>query len=104
MAFGMAIQTPSGFLDVANLRVGRHYGAFTYTAQSGSRFEPGFTDANGAGHIACIANDGKIVPRYSWNEATKTLTWSLPPDSSGAGFITPSQISSNFRFVFWSFN
>lgn len=102
MAYSMAIQTPQGLVDISDIRVARHYGTFSYTSQSGSRYEPNFTDANGTGHIACIANDLKLPPSYTWDESTKTLSWTIPPNYQG--FINSSDFSTSFRFVFWSFN
>ena len=102
MAYGVQIRTTQGLEDVSGIEVARFVHSFQTTATSGSQVVSNFSDANGLGHISVVSIDKKAPPQFSWNEGTKTLTWSAPAVNGSIPNI-PNQ-STNFRFIFWRFD
>ena len=93
MTFGLLIPTTSGRVLVERLRTVRLFATQQVTGSSGGSFTmAGFDLAKGfidASPINFTRN-----PQFSFDNTTKTLTWTAPPGASG---------SSSWRFLFLVF-
>jgi DUF4097 and DUF4098 domain-containing protein YvlB len=87
MAYGMAIETTAGVIDIKYLRSAKYIATLILTTTSGSVNVSGYqeTATNGSNLCQLRANDGKVTPNFVFDDATKVLTWS--PDNISQQFL-----------------
>lgn len=102
MAFGFEVQTSDGVKDVFGVSSVRLIQIYNATSITGSATISGFDSTKGEFNLLDGAE--KILPVASWNNTTKTITWSKHPPPPGSTYLPNSAYSTNFWIYFWHRN
>ena len=99
MAYGIEVETSDGTknaFDVKSVRLIKIYNA---TSITGSATISEFDSTKGEFNM--VNNSTKRLPVASWNNTTKTVSWSKHPPPSGSTYLPNSAYSTNFSILFW---
>ena len=102
MSYGFEVQTSDGVKDVFGVDSVRLIQIYNATSITGSATISDFDSTKGEFNM--VNNSTKRLPVASWNNTTKTVSWSKHPPPSGSTYLPDSAYSTNFSILFWHRN